>query len=607
LSKDENFKGLGVNAESLAAFAEAQRPAKMMGSFRTALALAVLRDIQPDLVIFDEFQKFREMLMDAPGQAPDPVTRALRGGSRSRGHAVMLLSATPYRLYSTREDEAAGLSHHQEFFALIRFLFGDDSNQPGLIETDLLRFGAMMLGEETPDLAALRELRNDIETRLRPVLSRTERPIDTDSANNQAVLHPHSEIKPEDLRLFKHWVARLREGEKSRRSKVDILSFAVPYWLSVPLPIQMLGQGYVAWRQAEKTNRRREEPVLRRSQRDTLKTPKVWPHPQFRALNEIVSSKRLSLPWVAPSLPWWTLHGAWSEPEVQAGKLLIFSRFKAVPPALASLLSYGLEASFASRLRNNYARIGEARPLQFKENRPTLPALFFPSPTLIAFTDPRRDKPKNLSETRNSMRRQVGELLRKILKVEVRKSGGNRPLWKLLPALENRRTGYVSDLRFPSWKVIRLDLRNTASAQDEAMTKVLEQWDKCAQENLPYVTQSEVAALAEFALSGPGVVLGRALYRFDDNCMAGQRYTDLLSASWNGLRQYLSRSLFQVTLTKRNQKYTKAIPEAVVAGNLESVLDEHLWIASKLDPEAIRRFPQDLLKTLGLHGGRHRL
>ena len=134
------------------------------------------------------------------------------------------------------------------------------------------------------------------------------------------------------------------------------------------------------------------------------------------------------------------------------------------------------------------------------------------------------------------MRRQIGELLRKILKVEVRKSGGNRPLWKLLPALEHRRTGYLSDQRLPSWKAIRMDLRDTASAQDEAMTKVLEQWDECARENLTYMTQSEVAALAEFALSGPGVVLGRSLYRFDDNCMAGERYTDLLSASWNGLR-----------------------------------------------------------------------
>jgi hypothetical protein len=121
--------------------------------------------------------------------------------------------------------------------------------------------------------------------------------------------------------------------------------------------------------------------------------------------------------------------------------MLIFTRFKAVPPALASLLSFNLEASFSHRLRRNYSRAGEAQPLQL-EDRPTLPALFFPSPTLIAFTDPRRDKPSSLAEVRNSMRRQVGQFLRKQLKVGVRKSGGRRPLWKLLPALAEE-TGRV--------------------------------------------------------------------------------------------------------------------------------------------------------------------
>src|SRR5881296_622995 len=117
----------------------------------------------------------------------------------------------------------------------------------------------------------------------------------------------------------------------------------------------------------------------------------------------------LALPWIAPSLPWWDLQGPWTAPGVNAGKMLIFTRFKAVPPALASLLSFDLEASFAHRLRRNYRRAGEAQPLQFKEDRPTLPALFFPSPTLIAFTDPQRDKPSDLAEVRKSMRRQVGQ------------------------------------------------------------------------------------------------------------------------------------------------------------------------------------------------------
>jgi hypothetical protein len=80
-----------------------------------------------------------------------------------------------------------------------------------------------------------------------------------------------------------------------------------------------------------------------------------------------------------------------------------------------------------------------------------------------------------------------------------------------------------------------------------------------------------------------------------------------MSASWNGLRPYLNRSVFQSVLTRGGQSYTDAIPEAVVAGNLESVLDEHLWIASKLNADAIRDFPRDLCKTLGLIEGRHRV
>jgi hypothetical protein len=593
-----------VDANSIWRAAEQERPFHFMGRLRTALALAVLRSVQPDIVIFDEFQKFRELLIDPPNVSADPVTAALRGG-KSNSHGVVLLSATPYRLYSTRQEEASGASHQQDFFELIRFLFGPDSKQPKEIERAFLDFGTMMLAKQTPDLKLLGGLRDEIQRRLRRVMSRTERPVNV--GTSVEANHPPSEIRQEDLRVFRHWVARLRDGQKKERSKVDLVTFAVPYWLSVPLPVQMLGGGYLAWRRADKGHKRRDEPVFRKLQRDHLEAPKSWPHPQFRALNDIAPPARLALPWIAPSLPWWGLQGPWAAPGAGGGKTLIFTRFKAVPPALASLLSFNLEASFATRLRRNYRRAGEAQPLQFKEDRPTLPALFFPSPTLIAFTDPRRDGPNDLSQVRASMRRQVGQLLRDKLGVEIKKSGGRRPLWKLLPALERAREMRIPDSGFPTWNELRAQWRAVAPGQAEAMRRVLAQWNDAADVGLGAVTQSEVAALAEFALSGPGVVLGRSLYRFDPDCITTSGYGHLLGASWNGLRSYLNRSLFQAALTRRGQRYTHAIPESVVAGNLESVLDEHLWIASKLDADAITRFPRDLVKTLGLHEGRHRI
>jgi hypothetical protein len=606
-AKDRHLEFSAVNAEYFSTAAEEERPSRLMGSLRSALAMAVLRDVRPDLVIFDEFQKFREILIDPPRITSDPVTLALRGGSGGHGPAVLLLSATPYRLYSSRQEEMAGLSHHREFFELVRFLFKIEANQSSELERAFREFGEKMLGKETPDFDQMRSLRDEIQDRLCPILSRTERPGDMEVPYGGSSDHPHSEIWPEDLRVFRHWVERLREGESPVRGEVDLTTFAVPYWLSVPLPIQMLGSGYAAWRRAEKEGRRRGEPTLRRTQRNRLEAPKVWPHPQFRTLKEIVPPQRLALPWVAPSLPWWNLDGPWSEPGANGGKLLIFSRFKAVPPTLASLLSFDLEASFPTSGRRTYQRTGEAQPLQFKEDRPTLPALFFPSPTLVAFTDPRRDKPADLKEVRQSMRRQIGQLLSVQLGVRVRKRGKPRPLWKLLAALERRREESIPDSGLPSWGELRDHLRKTASGQVDAMNEVLAKWHQCAEAGLDSVTSSEVGALAEFALSGPGVVLGRALYRFDPDCIKNENYGNLLDASWNGLRPYLSRSLFQAVLTRRGQHYTKAIPEAVVAGNLESVLDEHLWISSKLDADAVMRFPRDLCKALGLHEGRQHL
>src|SRR5947207_4722444 len=180
----------------------------------------------------------------------------------------------------------------------------------------------------------------------------------------------------------------------------------------------------------------------------------------------------------------WDLQGPWAAPGANGGKMLIFTRFKAVPPAVASLLSFNLESSFANRLRRNYRRAGEAQPLQFKENRPTLPALFFPSPTLIAFTDPRRDRPADLAEVRTSMRRQVGQLLRDRLGVEIKKSGGRRPLWKLLPALEIARELRMPECDLPTWQELKGHWRDAASGQAEAIRGVLAQWREAAENGL---------------------------------------------------------------------------------------------------------------------------
>ncbi len=87
------------------------------------------------------------------------------------------------------------------------------------------------------------------------------------------------------------------------------------------------------------------------------------------------------------------------------------------------------------------------------------------------------------------MRQQVGQLLRDVLKITVRRRGRRRPLWKLLPALELSRAQAFPDSGLPKWPDLRAYLRNVGAGQADAMAQVLAQWSDAAAAGLEYVTQ----------------------------------------------------------------------------------------------------------------------
>lgn len=621
LERDEELGLSSVDSDSLGATIDdalqRRRPTWLLGRFRNALALAALATVRPDLIIFDEFQKFRELLIDPPGRKADTVTRVLRGEEGARPPAILLLSATPYRHYISRREESGGRSHHAEFFELIRFLFGESSRQPREIESELIEFRNEMLSPKA-DFTRLEALQKSLERRLRPVMSRTERrhaAIGKTSFERPDLVE---KVGAEDLRVFTHWVERLRRSGLSEKQvrRLNLTSFAVPYWFSIPFPAQMMSDDYVAWRHAHH-GRQPGEPGLRKKDRNRLKAPEDWPHPQLRAASAVMPPERLSRPWLAPSLPWWNLGGLWEDKHDAGapngtrpadGKLLVFSRFKAVPPAITSLLSFGMESHLGSRLGKSYERAGDTHPLQLKADSRGLLALFFPAPTLIRNTDPRSVPGSSLREVRKVIAAQVRAIFRK-LEIPVRRSSKARPLWQLLAALESASQKLNGEAAIP-WHLMRkfwVKAAGDAPGQRKIMGDLLNQWAEVANAGITEITEGELASLVECALSSPGVVLGRALYRFNSHCLEGDAFEGLLDLSWNGLRGYLNRSWFKAVLTRRREPFVRAIPEAIVAGNLESVLDEHLWISSRLDGDAIASFPTELRKVFDLVNGRQRV
>src|SRR5262249_14627210 len=80
-------------------------------------------------------------------------------------------------------------------------------------------------------------------------------------------------------------------------------------------------------------------------------------------------------------------------------------------------------------------------------------------------------------------------------------------------------------------------------------------------------------------------------------------YYDTLAASWSGLRNYLDQRWFYSLLCKESEKYPDALLRVVVDGNLEAVLDEHLWIISKLQSLSEGELADELHNGLTLKRG----
>ena len=192
--------------------------------------------------------------------------------------------------------------------------------------------------------------------------------------------------------------------------------WTVPFWQSVPLPMQSLGSRYQAWRNAQPIPPQ-PDIALTPDVRRYLSTNGPWPHPRIRALLKAVSLQQLALPWIAPSLPWWPLGEAWKRDERKPtidGKLLVFSRFRAVPVALSGLVSFALEARLLGKKRSRralaYEEVTGRQLLAADPERPSLLALFHPSP-ILARLDPLKRRTGTFNSAKASVQGQLRALL----------------------------------------------------------------------------------------------------------------------------------------------------------------------------------------------------
>ncbi|KGH45691.1 hypothetical protein IN07_16570 [Modestobacter caceresii] len=393
-----NRDGLGRRAEDL--FADVgrrqditgelwHRATGLIGELRGRLARASIESLEPDLVILDEFQRFRNLLSVEQGGESAELAQELFNHGQAK---VLLLSATPYKPFTLEQERlTTGESHHKDFLETLRFLNGD----PDWLDQvdDALAGYRDALSRDTPAAEAARRVRELLTT----VMTRAERP----RLSTGEMVHERRtelvDLTADDVRGY----VRLRELASALDANATL-----EYWKSAPYFVNFV-EGYQLGDKLKKALADGVTPGIRElasrtQQLDAAALSSFKPmdmgNARLRRLAEDTVDKGWAeLLWLPPSMPYFSL----GQPFVQhaaAGitKRLIFSSWSATPTAIAGLLSYEAERRIADGVLTEntvQARAAVASRLDYRltDGRPAAMsalALFWPHPELARLGDP---------------------------------------------------------------------------------------------------------------------------------------------------------------------------------------------------------------------------
>ena len=338
-----------------------------------------------DLVIMDEFQRFPELMrQDEDSETAILARRFLNAsGQGDRPVNVLLLSATPYKLYSTLEEirESGDDEHFREFMQVIRFLF---EHQPDVsvgftkVWEDYSRALHELDGGSFAVLAAAKRRAEDM---LYEGIARTERFfIDgADRMLDTKVRRRRLEVTEGDILSYVEADTLLREIGLRQGTPVEYVKSA-PFLLSFMERYKL--KEYV-------TDYFRKHPDrLSAARKKTLwvneKTVANYEKlPETNARMTLLRKEALPkgaemLLWVPPSRPYYEPGGPFSGME-RFSKVLVFSSWEMVPRAIATLVSYEAERRTVGRMAHDSPASDSGQ-----ENRG-----YFPRKNRVRFPAPR--------------------------------------------------------------------------------------------------------------------------------------------------------------------------------------------------------------------------
>jgi hypothetical protein len=315
---------------------------KIIGGLRRILASVCVEYLKPDLIIMDEFQRFKYLIDYEEDSDIKLITESLLTNDTIK---ILLMSATPYKMYVLQSDEEEGESHFEEFKFIIDFLLKGEEKKKKFSEAwDEYSKSLLHLEERNWDL--IKDEKRKVESLLRSVIARTERISVSDDKNTLLRTSPLCTIwiKPSDIKTF--------IAADSVASKLKDVNSPVEYCKSSPFPFSFM-EGYQLQKitQREIANGNAEIiDALSQGKESFLPIDKMNDYQEIEInnaklsylLNDALYNGGSDMLWIPPSLPYYKFEGPYNGQE-KFSKTLVFSSWIMVPKMIAAMSSYECE------------------------------------------------------------------------------------------------------------------------------------------------------------------------------------------------------------------------------------------------------------------------
>lgn len=324
----------------------------IIGKLRHMFAEISIEKLEPDLVIMDEFQRFKYLISSDEETEISMLAKKFFNSSNNELR-ILLLSATPYKMYSTIEeiDEKQVDEHYHEFFNVIKFLCNDTGSSFDDFQT-IWKDYSVKLKELVKGDTAILQVKKNAENALYERICRTERLSEHQSADmiDDSDVKVPLDVSEADIKSYLQIQELLSSIDETYSTPVDFVKSA-PYLMSFmnDYKLKRVIEKHFKQNPDEVSKMKRETFWLNKRTIDKFDKIPNNNARLDRIMDKVFSCNAELLLWVPPSLPYYQPDGVFKNTE-NFSKTLIFSSWEMVPRMLSTLLSYEAERKTTGKI-----------------------------------------------------------------------------------------------------------------------------------------------------------------------------------------------------------------------------------------------------------------